>query len=60
MRGRGKVGEFLVAGVELKRDDAAGTPIFAVYARRPPDYAVYRTAERVVVQYADDERSFLP
>jgi hypothetical protein len=43
-----------VSDVMVDRADAAGRLIIAVYARKPPDYAVYRTDEKVVVQYADD------
>ena len=42
-----------VADLEEKKDDALGVRIEAFYARNPPYYAVYRTFERVAVQYAD-------
>ena len=35
--------------------DAAGQPIETFYAFNPPDYAVYRTPERVMIHYADDK-----
>lgn len=44
----------LVAELEEKKDDALGVKIEAFYARNPPYYAVYRTFERVALQYADD------
>jgi hypothetical protein len=43
-----------VAAIEQGKNDASGAAITTVYAKRPPDYAVYRTAERVMVHYADD------
>jgi hypothetical protein len=43
-----------VIEIEHGRNDASGAQIITVYARRPPDYAVYRTAERVVIHYSDD------
>jgi hypothetical protein len=43
-----------VAAIEEGKKDAAGAPIKTVYAKRPPDYAVYRTDTRVMVHYADD------
>lgn len=41
---------------EVKDDglDAAGARIIDVYARRPPQYAVYRTEQRVMIHFADD------
>lgn len=36
--------------------DSADTPIETVYAKVVPLYAVYQTAERVIVQYADDPK----
>jgi hypothetical protein len=35
--------------------DFAGQKILCVYTYNPPDYAVYRTPARVVVQFADDK-----
>jgi hypothetical protein len=33
--------------------DGAGDDILELYASKPPEYAVYRTAERVLIQFAD-------
>lgn len=44
----------LVSEVERDNRDSAGAQICDVYARRPPDYAIYRTVERVLVHFADD------
>ena len=43
-----------VADVTLNEPDAVGSPVLAFYARKPPEYAVYRTGERVMVHYADE------
>jgi hypothetical protein len=43
-----------VADLTLNEPDAAGNPVLAFYARKPPEYAVYRTGERVMVHYADE------
>lgn len=37
--------------------DFAGNLILKIYAYNPPDYAVYRTCERVVVEFADDKQA---
>jgi hypothetical protein len=44
--------------VEINRGavDTTGSPIEDVYAKKPPAYAVYKTASRVSVQYADPSR----
>src|SRR5689334_2058230 len=34
--------------------DALGFKIIAIYARKPPEYAVYRTMHRVLIHFADD------
>ena len=44
-----------VSEVERGKSDSAGIEISDVYARRPPDYAVYRTPERVLIHFADDQ-----
>lgn len=44
----------LVSEVEKDRKDSAGAQICDVYARRPPEYAIYRTVERVLIHFADD------
>jgi hypothetical protein len=36
--------------------DAGGNPVICIYAKKPPDYAVYRTPLRVMVQFADDRQ----
>src|SRR5262245_17579262 len=46
----------LVSEVERGKSDAAGTEISDVYARRPPDYAIYRTCDRVLIHFADDQK----
>lgn len=43
-----------VADLKEGEDDDLGARIEGFYARNPPYYAVYRTRERVAVQYADD------
>jgi hypothetical protein len=44
-----------VAQIAAKGVDAAGKHVLTVYAKRPPLYAVYRTEERVVIQFADSD-----
>jgi hypothetical protein len=34
--------------------DALGFTIVCIYARKPPEYAVYRTNQRILVHFADD------
>ena len=36
------------------QEDAGGNPVICIYAKKPPEYAVYRTPLRVMVQFADD------
>lgn len=43
----------LVAAIVKGGKDAADVVICEVYARRPPDYAVYSTNERVLVHFSD-------
>ena len=43
-----------VADLQVKQPDAAGVEVLAIYARNAPEYAVYRTAHRVCVHFADD------
>jgi len=50
------IGVTNVANILAKQEDSTGTMIETVYAKVVPSYAVYRTAERVIVQYADDEK----
>ncbi len=51
--------------IAIGTTDAAGAKVVEVYARNPPLYAVYRTDQRVMVQFADkpalatDQRSKL-
>lgn len=45
-----KVAEIVVNGT-----DSSGAPILTVYSRVDPDYAVYRTEDRVMVHFADDK-----
>ena len=44
----------LVADIKINGTDSADARIIDVYKRNPPDYAIYRTEQRVVVCYADD------
>lgn len=44
----------LVSEIKQGEKDAVNGDIIAVYTRHPPEYAVYRTKERVMVHYADD------
>jgi len=46
--------EIRVADVSAHSIDSVGTPIETVYSRDVPLYAVYRTAERVLIHYADE------
>jgi len=43
-----------VAQIAIGALDAAGASILSVYYKQTPDYAVYRTSERVMVHFADD------
>lgn len=42
-----------VVEVEQGRLDQAGDPILKVYTYNPPDYAIYRTRDRLIVQYSE-------
>ncbi len=44
-----------VSSIALGALDSAGATVEAVYAKNPPIYAVYRTKDRVMVHYADDD-----
>jgi len=46
---------FLVEDVTVGSRDSTGTEILTVYGKISQRYAVYRTKERVVIQYADDD-----
>jgi hypothetical protein len=43
-----------VADLQVKQPDSSGIPVAEIYARNAPEYAVYRTAKRVCVHFADD------
>src|SRR5258708_5949574 len=43
-----------VCDIEINKTDSTGRNIEQIYTEIPPLYAVYRTSERVAVQYADD------
>lgn len=43
-----------VASIEQDQRDSTGALIRAVYAKIVPVYAIYRTDERVVIQFSDD------
>ena len=45
---------FSTSQIRLKGDDAHGLTVESVYSRFDPRYAVYRTKERVSIQFADD------
>jgi len=49
------MGRSTVSSLVKDKDDSTGAKIETVYAKVVPLYAVYRTAERVIVQYADDD-----
>jgi hypothetical protein len=49
------VSEFHVADIRLGTQDSTGADIEQVYVRVKPLYAVYRTRNGVIVQYADDD-----
>ncbi len=42
-----------VADLALGAPDASGVGVLQFYARKPPEYAVYQTRERVTIQFAD-------
>jgi len=43
-----------VADLELHQPDALGVEIQLIYGRKPPEYAVYQTVDRVMLHFADD------
>lgn len=43
-----------VADLHAGELDSAGQSVLHVYARKPPEYAVYQTQQRAVVHFADD------
>lgn len=44
-----------VADLNLNQPDAMGAVVIIMYGRKPPDYAVYGTEDRVLVQFADTD-----
>lgn len=44
-----------IANIETGKTDATGAQIKSVYSKIAGVFAVYRTSERVVIQYADDQ-----
>lgn len=42
-----------VAEIEQGRLDQSGDPILKVYSYNPPDFAIYRTRDRLIVQYSE-------
>ncbi|HEU5284092.1 MAG TPA: hypothetical protein VFU53_09775 [Burkholderiales bacterium] len=57
MPDRPKRSRFTVEDVVQGRRDQAQTEILCVYSKVSPRYAVYRTQNRTVVQYADDSKA---
>ncbi|HET6940977.1 MAG TPA: hypothetical protein VFH89_02325 [Sphingomicrobium sp.] len=49
-----------IADLAVDGSDALGATIVCIYARKPPEFAVYRTAQRVLVQFADETASSNP
>lgn len=45
---------FTIRDIKLNGEDSAGARIIGVYAKIDGVYAIYRTQERVLVQFADD------
>jgi hypothetical protein len=45
---------FQVSRIRINEPDANGLKVKSIYARFDPRYAVYRTEERVTIQFADD------
>jgi len=43
-----------VADLQLYEPDALGVRVELIYGRKPPEYAVYQTADRVMLHFADD------
>ena len=48
--------QFTVSAIRLNEADANGMKVRSIYARFDPRYAVYRTEERVNIQFADDPK----
>ncbi|HSC19987.1 MAG TPA: hypothetical protein VLC74_13865 [Rhizomicrobium sp.] len=49
------MGKCLVENIQIGRLDANDSQILTIYGKVEQKYAVYRTEQRVVVQYADDD-----
>lgn len=47
---------FTVSKIRWSEADANGLKVLSIYARFDPRYAVYRTEERVTIQFADDPK----
>src|SRR5262249_18896491 len=47
--------KFCVGDVKIGATDLTGKVIEEIYIKVRPQYAVYRTTDRVVIQYADDD-----
>jgi len=45
---------FTVDQIEFHQPDAANAKVLEIFAKDEPNYAVYRTADRVKIQFADD------
>jgi hypothetical protein len=50
-------GSFLVDNVKIGDNDLTECKIIKIYTKVRPKYAVYRTPDRVAVQFADDEQA---
>jgi len=50
------MGSTNVADLTLNGRDAMGAVIVMIYGRKPPEYAVYRTEDRVLIHFADAEQ----
>jgi hypothetical protein len=48
-----------VADLRPKDKDAMGQTVLAIYGAKPPEYAVYRTDQRVLMHYADSPKEAL-
>jgi hypothetical protein len=48
--------EFLVEGIKTGEKDSCGVEIETVYCKLDKQYAIYRTIERVLVQFADNDQ----
>ncbi len=45
---------FCIADLRVGQNDGLDVPVQGIYGRKRPDYAIYRTPERVSIQFADD------